>query len=420
MPLAARALGPAGEVDRGPPRALHLLAPTSAASCTTSRSASTTTAGCSGLDVRVLARQRRLHAVRPDRPDHHLAPSCSGPTSRGAYRVEFESLYTNTVIVTPYRGAGRPQGCFAMERTMDAIAGVPRPGPRRGARAQLHPARRDPLRPRADLPGRPASWTTTPATSRPRWTSSRSWSAGTTSPAYRAEMAAPRAAGSASGWPATSRAPASAPTRARHVHVETSGKVKVATGLTTQGQGHQTVFAQIVADELGVPFEDVEVVTGDTRRMPYAVGTFASRAAVMSGSRDRTWPPARAGRRRCGSPPTRSRPTPDDLEIVDGVVSVKGAPGTVDRPRHGRGALQPAALRLRRGVEGGHPVRGRRPRQAAGAPRTRSPGWRARDFYSPDAGDVRQRHARGRSSRPTRRPPRSRSCATASSTTAAT
>ena len=65
---------------------------------------------------------------------------------------------------------------------------------------------------------------------------------------------------------------------------EPSGKVKVATGLTTQGQGHQTVFAQIVADELGVPIEDIEVVTGDTRRFGYAVGTFASRAAVMSGS----------------------------------------------------------------------------------------------------------------------------------------
>ena len=45
-----------------------------------------------------------------------------GPYKPGAYRVEFWSLYTNTVIVTPYRGAGRPQGCFAMERTMDAIA----------------------------------------------------------------------------------------------------------------------------------------------------------------------------------------------------------------------------------------------------------------------------------------------------------
>ena len=45
-----------------------------------------------------------------------------GPYKPGVYRVEFRSLYTNTVIVTPYRGAGRPQGCFVMERVMDAIA----------------------------------------------------------------------------------------------------------------------------------------------------------------------------------------------------------------------------------------------------------------------------------------------------------
>ena len=45
-----------------------------------------------------------------------------GPYKPGAYRVEFFSVYTNTVIVTPYRGAGRPQGVFVMERTMDRIA----------------------------------------------------------------------------------------------------------------------------------------------------------------------------------------------------------------------------------------------------------------------------------------------------------
>ena len=45
-----------------------------------------------------------------------------GPYKPGTYRVEFWSLFTNTVLVTPYRGAGRPQGCFAMERAMDAIA----------------------------------------------------------------------------------------------------------------------------------------------------------------------------------------------------------------------------------------------------------------------------------------------------------
>ncbi len=110
-----------------------------------------------------------------------------------------------------------------------------------------------------------------------------------------------------------------------HVQVETTGKVKVATGLTTQGQGHQTAFAQIVADELGVRFEDVEVVTGDTRRSPYAVGTFASRAAVMSGSAVALAArQARAKALRIAAEALET--TPEDLEIVDGMVRVKGAP----------------------------------------------------------------------------------------------
>ena len=83
-----------------------------------------------------------------------------------------------------------------------------------------------------------------------------------------------------------------------------SGKVLVSTGLTSQGQGHETAFAQIVASELGVPIEDIEVTTGDTRRFAYAVGTFASRAAVMSGNAICA---ARGARRRRGSRPTSSR-----------------------------------------------------------------------------------------------------------------
>ena len=74
------------------------------------------------------------------------------------------------------------------------------------------------------------------------------------------------------------------PYEGAHVRVETTGDVVVATGLTTQGQGHETVFAQIAAQELGVPVERVTVTTGDTRRFKYGVGTFASRAAVMSGN----------------------------------------------------------------------------------------------------------------------------------------
>ena len=70
-----------------------------------------------------------------------------------------------------------------------------------------------------------------------------------------------------------------------HVRIHPiTGKVYVNTGLTTQGQGHDTVFAQIVADQLGVPPEDVIVVEGDTKAFDWGVATFASRAAVVSGN----------------------------------------------------------------------------------------------------------------------------------------
>ena len=60
--------------------------------------------------------------------------------------------------------------------------------------------------------------------------------------------------------------------------------MRVATGVGTQGQGHYTVFAQIVAEVLGVDVQDVRVVTGDTREFQWGTGTFASRGAAVAGS----------------------------------------------------------------------------------------------------------------------------------------
>ena len=68
------------------------------------------------------------------------------------------------------------------------------------------------------------------------------------------------------------------------VQVQANGKVSVATGIGTQGQGHFTVFAQIVADQLGVEVSDVDVVTGDTDQFYWGAGTFASRGAVVAGN----------------------------------------------------------------------------------------------------------------------------------------
>jgi aerobic carbon-monoxide dehydrogenase large subunit len=112
-----------------------------------------------------------------------------------------------------------------------------------------------------------------------------------------------------------------------HVHIQTDGTVDVATGLTSQGQGHQTMLAQIVADELGVEFDKIRVVTGDTRRFGYAVGTFASRTAVMSGSAVAL--AARAARAKALKVAANALEcNEDDLDIIDGVVQMKGAPDT--------------------------------------------------------------------------------------------
>ena len=68
-----------------------------------------------------------------------------------------------------------------------------------------------------------------------------------------------------------------------HIRVETTGRVQVATGLSSQGQGHETVFAQIVADRLGMSIEDVEIVHGDTGRVPFGMGTYGSRSLAVGG-----------------------------------------------------------------------------------------------------------------------------------------
>src|SRR4051794_23176471 len=87
------------------------------------------------------------------------------------------------------------------------------------------------------------------------------------------------------------------------------------------------MLAQIVADELGVPLDRIRVTTGDTRRFKYAVGTFASRTAVMSGSAVAIT--ARKVRQKALRIAAQAlEAAEDDLEIVDGHVRVKGAPSS--------------------------------------------------------------------------------------------
>ncbi len=246
-----------------------------------------------------------------------------GPYKPPAYRVEFDSLYTNTVLVTPYRGAGRPHGCFVMERTMDAIAAE------RGLDRALV-RERNFIQPE-EMPydqglifqdGRPLIYDSGDYPALLRMLKDLvGWDA------FPAEQAAAVKAGRRIGIGLACYVEGTGvgPYEGAHIVVETSGKVKVATGLTTQGQGHQTVLAQLVADELGVPLRDVDVVTGDTRRFGYAVGTFASRAAVMSGSAV-TLAARKAKDKALRVAADALEVAAADLEIIDGMVQVKGDP----------------------------------------------------------------------------------------------
>jgi len=246
-----------------------------------------------------------------------------GPYKPGAYRVEFDSLYTNTVLVTPYRGAGRPQGCFVMERTMDAIA----------AALELDRAavrERNFIQP-GEMPydhglvfqdGRPLVYD---SGDYPTLLAKLKELVGWDKFAQLKEAAAAEGRRIGIGLACYVEGTGVGPYEGGHVVVETSGKVKVATGLTSQGQGHQTMLAQLVADELGVPMADVEVVTGDTRRFGYAVGTFASRTAVMSGSAV-TLAARKAKQKALRVAAEALEVAADDLEISGGIVHVKGDP----------------------------------------------------------------------------------------------
>src|SRR5215469_14820624 len=115
------------------------------------------------------------------------------------------------------------------------------------------------------------------------------------------------------------------PYEGAHVQVLVSGRVVAATGIPSQGQGHATVLAQVVADTLGVDVADVEVRGGDTRRFQWGVGTFASRGAVMAGNAMRAAALGVAEKaRRIAS--EHLEVDPEDLELVGGRVRVKGAP----------------------------------------------------------------------------------------------
>ena len=205
----------------------------------------------------------------------------------GPYRVphaafEARGVVTNKAPHAPYRGAGRPEAVFVMERMLDLLAG----------RLAMDPAdvrRRNIVRPE-EMPydvgllyrdGNPLIYDTGD------FSGALERALGAVRyDAFRGAQEALRARGifRGIGIAAYVEGTGIGPYESARVRVDPTGRVIVATGACSQGQGHETTFAQIAADVLGVELGEVTVVGGDTGQVAAGIGTFASRSLVVAGS----------------------------------------------------------------------------------------------------------------------------------------
>ena len=281
-------------------------------------------------DGRILGvRDVFLHDTGAYDPYGLTVPINSQCTLLGPYRVpnyysEFKAVFTNKPIVTPYRGAGRQHGVFVMERLLDIAA-------RELEIDRVEIRRRNYIAP-DDFPHnhKIIYQDFAPLT----------YDSGNYLPALERavemidyhkflekEKARLRAEGRYAGIGIVSYVEGTGigPYEGARVTVEASGKVCLVTGVGTQGQGHYTSFAQVVAEQLGVEVSDIRVITGDTREFHWGTGTFASRGAVVAGNACHA--AAKAVREKILKLAARLLKVPEaDLVLEGGRVQVKGKP----------------------------------------------------------------------------------------------
>jgi aerobic carbon-monoxide dehydrogenase large subunit len=216
-------------------------------------------------------------------------PTLTGLMLSGAYKIpaiqmNVTGVFTNKMSTDAYRGAGRPEATYVVERAMDIVAAELKMDPVEVRRKNFPAATEFPfhtatgldydsgnyqaaLDKALDLSGYP--------TLRAEQTKARAEGrlVGIGMSSY-VEICAlgPSQAMPAGGWESAT------------VRIEPTGKVTVMTGASPHGQGQETSFAQIAADELGVDLHDITVIHGDTAIVQYGIGTFGSRATAVGGT----------------------------------------------------------------------------------------------------------------------------------------
>ncbi len=284
-----------------------------------------------GLRVKTVANLGAyLSTFAPAVPTFLYGTLLNGVYTIGAIHVEVTGVFTNTTAVDAYRGAGRPEACYVVERMVDA-----------GARA-LNMDVAD-LRRKNFIPKFAGAFQTLVAVT---------YDSGNYAAAldkllqifdykkFRTEQAEARKQGKllGVGFSTYIEACSIAPSKvvgalgagaglyeSGKVRVHPTGMVTVYTGSHSHGQGHETTFAQLVADNLGIPMEQIEIVHGDTGAIPFGMGTYGSRSASVGGtaiqmSLDKI---KEKGKRIAAH---LLEASPKDMEYANGQFQVKGVP----------------------------------------------------------------------------------------------
>jgi carbon-monoxide dehydrogenase large subunit len=213
----------------------------------------------------------------------------AGPYKTPLVYVNVKTVFTNTAPVDAYRGAGRPEATYSIERIVDMAADELGIDPLEIRRRNLltadqfpyttpvgltydsgnYQATLDKLVEIADLAGFDARRKASAAQGKLRGLGLSTWvEACGIAPSNLVGVLGARVG----------------LFDAATVRVNATGNISVMTGAHSHGQGHETVFAQIVAERLGIPATSVEIVHGDTSKIPFGMGSYGSRSLVVAGS----------------------------------------------------------------------------------------------------------------------------------------
>jgi carbon-monoxide dehydrogenase large subunit len=222
-------------------------------------------------------------------PTYLYGTLLAGTYTTPAIYVETKAVFTNTVPVDAYRGAGRPEATFLLERIVDLAADELGVDPAELRRKNFIPANAFPYQTPVALQYDSGDYQTTlqmaiQAADYAGFERRRQESAARGK--YRGIGIATyiEACGIAPSAVVGSLGARAGLFESAAVRVHPTGSVSILTGSHSHGQGHETTFAQLVSDHLGIPIDSIEIVHGDTAKIPYGMGTYGSRSLAVGGT----------------------------------------------------------------------------------------------------------------------------------------